>query len=69
MISRVRDNLLFVIHGEWIEVGLGNVLQEVTKELGGIHALPTRSLAGDGIPRRLLLRVSLAKSTSAPLRF
>jgi hypothetical protein len=34
-----------------------------------IHVLLTRSLFGDGIPHRLLLRVSLAKPTSAPLRF
>ena len=49
--------------------GLRIPLQEVTKEVVGIHVLLTRSLFGDGIPRRLLLRVSLAKPTSAPLRF
>jgi len=43
--------------------------QEITKEVAGIHVLLTRSLFGDGIPRRLLLRVSRAKPTSAPLRF
>ena len=42
--------------------------QEVTKEIVGIHVLLTRSLFGDGILRSLLLRVSLAKPTSAPLR-
>jgi hypothetical protein len=41
----------------------------VNKEVVGIHVLLTRSLFGGGILRRLLLRVSLAKSTSAPLRF
>jgi len=35
----------------------------------GIHVLLTRSLSGDGILRRQLLRVSLAKLTSAPWRF
>ena len=40
----------------------------VNKEVVGIHDVLTRSLFGDGIPRRLLLRVSLAKPTSAPLR-
>jgi hypothetical protein len=69
MISRVHDSLLFVIHGERIEVGLGNALQEIIKEVIGIHVLLTRSLFGGGIPRRLLLRVSLAKLTSAPLPF
>ena len=44
-------------------------LRAVTKEVVGIHVLLTRSLSGGGIPRRLLLRVSLAKPTSAPLRF
>jgi hypothetical protein len=39
------------------------------KEVVGIHVLLTRSLFGGGIPRKLLLRVSLAKSTSAPVRF
>jgi len=56
MISRVRDSLLFVIHGERIEVGLGNALQEATKEVVGIHVFLARSLFGDGIPRRLLRR-------------
>ena len=41
----------------------------VTKEVVGIHVLLTRSLFGDGTPRRLLPRVSLATLTSAPLRF
>ena len=48
---------------------LGLDQQAVTKEAVGIHVLLTRSLFGDGIPRRLLRRVSLAKPTSAPLRF
>jgi hypothetical protein len=39
-----------------------------TKEVVGIHVPLTRSLFGDGTPRRLLRRVSLTKSTSAPLR-
>jgi hypothetical protein len=42
---------------------------QVMKEIVGIHALPIRSLFGDGIPRRLLRRVSPAKPTSVPLRF
>ena len=41
----------------------------VTTAAVGIHVLMTGSLFGDDIPRRLLLRVSLPKSTSAPLRF
>jgi len=44
-------------------------LQETTKEVVGIRTLLTHSLFGDGILRKLLLRVSLAKPTSAPLRF
>jgi hypothetical protein len=40
-----------------------------SKEVVGTHALLTRSLFGADILRRLLLRVSLAKLTSAPLRF
>jgi len=43
--------------------------QEITKEVVGIHVLLTRSLFGGGIPRKLLLRVSPAKPTSAVLRF
>ena len=43
-------------------------LQRVTKEEVGFHVLPTRSLFGGGILRRLLRRVSLAKPTSALLR-
>ena len=43
-------------------------MQEITREVVGIHVLLTRSLFGDGILRRLLLRVSLAKPTSAVLR-
>jgi hypothetical protein len=35
----------------------------------GANVPLTRSLFGDGIPRSLLLRVSLTKSTSARLRF
>ena len=41
----------------------------VIKEVVGIHVLLIRSLFADGIRRRLLLRVSQAKPTSAPLRF
>ena len=44
-------------------------LQEVTKEIVGIHVLLSHSLFACGILRRFLLRVSHAKSTSAPLRF
>ena len=44
-------------------------LQEIIKEVAEIHILPILSLFGGDIPRRLLLRVSLAKQTSAPLRF
>jgi len=40
----------------------------VSKEVVGIHVLLSRLLFGDGTPSRLPLRVSLAKSTSAPLR-
>jgi hypothetical protein len=46
-----------------------SALRAITKEAAGIHVLPTRLLFGDGIPRRLLRRVSLAKPTSALLRF
>ena len=42
--------------------------QEITKEVVGIHVLLTRSLSGDGIPRRLLRRASPVKPTSVPLR-
>jgi hypothetical protein len=44
----------------------GSQQQAIIKEVGGIHVLVTRSLFGGGIPRRLLLHVSLAKPTSAP---
>ena len=47
----------------------GRALQDVSKEVVGIHVLLTRLLFGGGIPSRLLLRVSVAKPTSAPLRF
>jgi hypothetical protein len=47
----------------------GNALQEIIKEAVGIHDPLTRSLFGGGILRRFLRRVSLAKPTSAPLRF
>ena len=50
----------------WLGVLLGS---SVSKEVVGIHALLPRSLFGYGILRRLLPRVSLAKLTSAPLRF
>jgi len=46
-----------------------SAVQEITKVAVGIHVLPTRPLFGDGIPRRSLLRVSLAKPISAPLQF
>ena len=48
---------------------LETLLLEVTKGAVGIRVPLTLSLFGDGIPRRLLLRVSLAKPTSAALRF
>jgi hypothetical protein len=38
---------------------------KIAKEAAGIHVLLTRSLFGGGNPRRLFLRVSLAKLTSA----
>jgi hypothetical protein len=41
----------------------------VSKEVVGIHVLPTCSLFGDDILHRLLLCVSPEKPTSAPLRF
>ena len=44
-------------------------LQETTKEIVGIHVLLTHSLFACDIPRRLLLRVSLARPPSAPLQF
>ena len=47
----------------------GNFLFGVNKEAAAIHVLLTRSLFGSSILRRLLPRVSLAKSTSAPVRF
>src|SRR5262249_46013067 len=47
----------------------GRALQDVSKEVVGIHDPLTRSLFGDRILSRLLLRASLAKSTFAPLRF
>jgi hypothetical protein len=47
----------------------GRALQEVSKEVVGIHALLTRSLFACDILRRFLRRVPLAKSISAPLRF
>ena len=47
----------------------GDPRKAVTKEVVGIHVLLTRSLFACDILRRLLLRVSLAKPTSAPLRF
>jgi hypothetical protein len=40
-------------------------LQTVTKEVIGIHALLVLPFFDAGIPRRFLLRVSPAKSTSA----
>jgi hypothetical protein len=41
----------------------------ITKEVVEIHILLTRSLFADDILRRLLRRASVAKPTSAPLRF
>jgi len=43
--------------------------EELVKEVIGIHVLLTRLIFGDGIPRRLLRRVSLAKPISAPSRW
>jgi hypothetical protein len=43
-----------------------SALRAVTKEVVGIRVLLMRSLFVCDIPRRLLGRVSLAKSTSAP---
>jgi hypothetical protein len=48
--------------------GLSGLLG-ITKEVVGIHALPSRSLFACDILRRFFQRVSLAKPTSAPLRF
>jgi hypothetical protein len=45
-----------------------SALRAVTKEVVGIRVLLTRLLFGDGIPRKLLRRVSAAKSTSASVR-
>ena len=42
---------------------------QIVKEGAGIYLLLTRSLFACDILRRLLRRVSLAKSTSAPVRF
>ena len=47
----------------------GTALQEVIKEVVGIRVHLTHSLFGHGMLRRLILRVFLAKATSAPLRF
>jgi hypothetical protein len=47
----------------------GRALQAVTKEVVGTPVLLTRPVFACDILRRLLRRVSLAKSTSAPLRF
>jgi hypothetical protein len=52
-----------------VELNEAREPQEVTKQVVGIHVLLTRSLFGEGIPRKLLQRVSLAKPTSAALRF
>jgi len=60
-IDRIRETRRF---GSMLKV-----LRIVTKEAVGIHVPLTRSFFGDGIPRRLLLRVSLAKPTLAALRF
>jgi hypothetical protein len=47
----------------------GTALQTAIKEVVGIHVLLTRSPFACGILHWLLRRVSLAKSTSAPVRF
>jgi hypothetical protein len=47
----------------------GGKLREVTKEVVGIHVLLNLSLFACDILRRFLQRVSLAKPSSAPLRF
>jgi hypothetical protein len=47
----------------------GGGLQAVSREVVGIHVLLARSLFGGDITRNLLRRASLAKSTSAPLRY
>jgi hypothetical protein len=47
----------------------GREPEEITKVVVAIHVRLTRSLFGDDILRGLLPRVSLAKPTSAPLRF
>jgi hypothetical protein len=52
---------------QYLQLSIG--LQEVSKEVLGTYVLPTRSLFGDGTPRRSLRRVSLGRPTSAPLRF
>jgi hypothetical protein len=44
-------------------------LQALIKEAVGIQVLLMRSLFDDGILHRFLRRVSLAKPSSAPLRF
>ncbi len=67
-----RVSLLPIVLLENFAGGALNEKQEtakVTKEVVGIHALLTRSFFGGGIPRRLLVRVSLTKSTSVPVRF
>jgi len=46
-----------------------SALRAVPKEVVEVHVLLTRSLFACGILRRLLQRVSLAKPTSAGLRF
>jgi hypothetical protein len=46
-----------------------SALRAVTKEVVGIHVLVTHPLFGGDILHRFLQRVSLAKSTSAPVRF
>ena len=54
---------------------LGNIwhylaaLQPDLKEVVGIRVLLTRLLSDSGIPRSLLLRVSLGKPTSAPVPY
>ena len=48
--------------GKWVDA---TISRPITKEVVGIHVLPTRSLFGGDTLRKLLRRVSLAKPTSA----
>jgi hypothetical protein len=59
--------VIFALHPVGLEQATHDPIR--VKAVVGIHLLPTRSLFGGDIPRNLLLRVSLAKPTSAPWRF